>query len=444
MPQFAWELPSGPLRESIEPVLGIRALLPQIQIESRLQTLRLLNGDEKTVLRIQLESGSCQGPQAHALGGLSERVRLQPMKGYQKALRRVYKQLQLELGLQPAERDLLLEALGTLGVDPAGYSTQLQFQFTPRTPAGLAAREIHLHLLGTLEANVPGARAGTDSEFLHDLRVATRRARSALSQIKGVLAEEDVVRFQQMLGWIGQITGPTRDLDVYLLAFPGYRDSLPEQVRGDLNPLHDYLVEHQRAAQEALAKRLGSPHFRKIVKEWRALLEAPPADSDVAPNAERPIGQVASERIYKIYKRVLKEGLAIDADTQAEHLHELRKNCKKLRYLMEFFQSLYPRKRIRGLVRVVKVLLDNLGSFQDLEVQADKLRALGRQMMDEGKAPAETLLAMGMLVDGLLRRQGEVRGEFAQTFAEFAEAENQREFKALFGQAAGSAGTKVT
>jgi len=76
--------------------------------------------------------------------------------------------------------------------------------------------------------------------------------------------------------------------------------------------------------------------------------------------------------------------------------------------------------------------LDSLGSFQDLEVQADKLRDYARQMVEEGETPHDTLLAMGMLVDGLLRRQEEARIEFAGSFSSFSDSKNQDTFKALF------------
>ena len=47
-------------------------------------------------------------------------------------------------------------------------------------PAGAAAAAILLRLLDTIDANVAGVLADTDTEFLHDLRVSVRRTRSAL------------------------------------------------------------------------------------------------------------------------------------------------------------------------------------------------------------------------------------------------------------------------
>lgn len=133
-----------------------------------------------------------------------------------------------------------------------------------------------------------------------------------------------------------------------------------------------------------------------------------------------------------MYLRVLRDGKAIVDDSPAEQLHELRKECKKLRYLMEFFRSIYPEKKIARLIKALKQLLDNLGSFQDLEVQADTIRDYARQMVEEGNPHHDTLLAMGMLVDGMLNRQQQAREAFADRFASFSTPENQRVFQTLF------------
>ena len=72
--------------------------------------------------------------------------------------------------------------------------------------------------------------------------------------------------------------------------------------------------------------------------------------------------------------------MAITDETPSEALHELRKNCKKLRYLIEFYRSIYSEKDVKPAIKALKILLDNLGLFQDLEVQANKLREFAHQM----------------------------------------------------------------
>ena len=297
----------------------------------------------------------------------------------------------------------------------------------------VAGQIILRHLLAALKANEAGLRADLDSEFLHDFRVAVRRTRSALGQVKGIFPPEVVDRFAPRFAWLGQITGPTRDLDVYLLNFDQYKASLPASIRDDLNPLYDFLQARQKQVHQAMVKALDSPDYRKLIEEWSEFLVAPLPEQPSASNALLPIRELADRRIWRIYRRILKNGRAIGPDARAEALHELRKQCKKLRYLMEFFQSLYPKNRIKRLIRILKGLQDNLGDHQDFEVQEQTLKAFSREMMTSGSVPSETLLAMGILVQNLDQRRYRARDEFAGRFADFESADHQALFRALFG-----------
>ncbi len=437
VPRFAWDLPPSPLRARIAPLLEMRALLPQAQVRVSRRTFRVLDDEEKTVLRLLFESSEARPPMGGETQALDNRLRLLPVRGYPEPLAQVQKAL-AQLQLKAPEQNPLAEALTALGRKPVEYSSKLNFSFDPNTRADQAAKAIHLHLLNTIEVNIAGTKADLDSEFLHDLRVAVRRTRSALTQVKGVFEDAVVQRYKEGFGWVGQVTGPTRDMHVYLLEFEDYRKALPERFRADLDPLHRFLEEHQKSAHRQLVKDLNSPHFRTLLKTWRQFLESPPPKRPQAPKAALPIVEVAGQRIWRSYKKVMQDGSSLTPDSPAERLHELRKDCKKLRYLIEFFSSLYTEAKIKPLIKSLKRLLDALGSFQDLEVQADKLRDLAHQMADEGKVPADTLLAMGMLVDGLLRRQQAARGEFDARFADFSESKNRRLFKTLFSPAARS------
>jgi CHAD domain-containing protein len=340
--------------------------------------------------------------------------------------------LDRDLGLEPVHTTVLPEALAAAGRRPGDYSSKLDYRLAPDERADVSTKEILLGLLDTLEANIEGARANLDSEFLHDLRVATRRTRSALTQIKSVFASEVVEEYKALFVWLQQVTGPVRDLDVYLLDFDDYRNSLPVPLQPHLEPMRDFLAGHYDATQKTLARALGSAKFKSLLKSWRAFLEAPVPERSAVPNAMRPTKDVADARIWNMYRRVRKEGRAITAHSPATELHELRKSCKKLRYLLEFFGSLYAKKQVRGPTKMLKVLLDNLGKYQDLAVQADHLREMARQMRGEGRAETDTLLAMGVLVGDLFNRQERARVEFTQTFGAFDAEEQQVLFRRLF------------
>jgi CHAD domain-containing protein len=430
-PGFTEDLPPGSLRERLAPVLQMRVLLPQVTIAQQQRTLRVLDNEEKTVVRVVLQENRYAAVYGKCSGELDGRVLLKPLKGYDKHFEALRAQLE-KLKLIPAEQTLYEDALAGIGRKPGDYSSKLNYMLAPDARADATAKKIMLSLLDTLEANVKGAKANLDSEFLHDLRVATRRTRSAMSQIKSVFEPQELAPFKEGFGWIGKVTGPMRDMDVYLLQFPEYKASLPPVVQEDLDPFHDFLLKHQQEAQQTLIKKLNSPHFRKLMKSWRAWLNLSVPKKPKAPNALRPIAELSDQRIRKLYAKVMKEGGAIKPDSPPERLHDLRKDCKKLRYMMEFFQSLYPKPEIRRLVKEMKTLLDNLGEFQDLQVQAESLEDLGQQMMKEG-APASALMAMGILVGKLLERQVKAREEFADLFTAFSSEVNQKAFKQLFG-----------
>ena len=227
--------------------------------------------------------------------------------------------------------------------------------------------------------------------------------------------------------------GHRADLDVYLLKLPAYRDSLPTAMQADLGPLQAYLEKHQKSEQQKLERQLGSARCRHLLQDWRAFLEQDYHPETWPEKASSPIGVTANRRIWKSYRRVLKEGAAIDNHSPAAALHELRIDCKKFRYLMEFFQSLYPPGKIRKQIKALKSLQDNLGDFQDLEVQAEALKGFGHQMQAESSnLPSETFMAMGVLVDLLYQRQEIERSKFAERFARFARPENRRICKELF------------
>jgi CHAD domain-containing protein len=130
----------------------------------------------------------------------------------------------------------------------------------------------------------------------------------------------------------------------------------------------------------------------------------------------------------------MRRGHAIGAGSPASDLHELRIACKKLRYLMEFFRSLYPAEAIGQLVRALKTFQDTLGEFQDLEVQQQQLRGFERAMAREARLPRKTREAIELLVKGLGDRQDGVRRAFRERFAEFSGLETRESFRRLFGR----------
>ena len=430
-PKFVHDLPTSEFRQQLAPVLEMRELVQQVKIGTRQTVVNVLNVEDKTVVRILIEEHSTRPPGSKSSCRIGRRVVVRAVRGYLKPYQRLVDFL-YEQKFVAVKNNLLRLALAETGRTPGDYSSKLNLRLDPEMRADQAAREILLRLLNIMQINESGVCEGTDTEFLHDFRVAIRRTRSALSQIKAVLPEAAVNKYRAEFAWLGQITTPTRDLDVYLLSFDDYRERIPANAREDLKPLHDFLQAHREVEQAALAKALKSARYRSLVNNWRALLESSPPTRGLPANALRPVFPLADERIWHVYTRALKQGRAIGPDTPAVALHELRKTCKKLRYLMEFFQSLYPAREIKQLIHVLKSLQDNLGQFQDYEVQVETLKRFSHQMVEEDKVNPDTLLAMGMLIERLEDSQKLARKEFSERFEAFAADENVEHFRKIF------------
>jgi CHAD domain-containing protein len=421
VPLFSKEFEPGIMRETLEPLLEMRALLPVCLLDYEAYQLNIINKDAKTILRLLIEDyGQCNNI-----------VLLQPVKGYDKAAEHMTELLTTKLGLTVTEQPVLLAALQFQGRKPKDYSSKLNINLDPEMRADIAGKYIYSHLLNAIKANEQGTIANTDSEFLHDFRVAVRRTRAGLSQIKGILPVATSAYYADFFSWLGQITGPTRDLDVYLLSFEHYKSSLPASIREDLNPLYDFLLVKQQKAQKELAKKLQSTKYQSTLSEWEQFLKEPSFNKPLEQNAKLPIKYLADRRIFKVFNRVLLEGDAINDSSPAEALHDLRKSCKKLRYLMEFFQSLYPEHQIKFLIKNLKELQDVLGDFQDYATQELTLKLFSEEMITINTS-ATTFLAMGVLIQNLDTLRFRARKDFASRFEDFKQEENQTAFRQLF------------
>jgi CHAD domain-containing protein len=418
-------LPLGPLRDHLGPVVGVRALLPVARAVSSLRESRVLNSDEKTIARITVDRMSVTYP---AAGTVPPRVAVTALRGYQPQALRLVDQLAAAPGVADGSGSGLEAALAAVGRRPGDYSGKINVQLTPRMPASAALAILLTALLDTLEANVNGTVRDIDTEFLHDLRIAVRRTRSALKLAGDALPDGVAGRFRPEFKWLGDLTTPTRDLDVYLLGFSGMAASLVAATAEELEPFHDYLRRSRAAEQRLLVRGLRSARFARLSTQWRQALTAA-ANGRPRPSAAR----LAASRIARAHRRVLRDGSAINATSPPESLHELRKRCKELRYLLELFGSLYDPGEQWRAVRELKSLQDCLGEFQDTQVQHEELRAFAEQMMAERAAPAATLLAMGEIAAGLIIRQRQARGEFTGRFRDFASPASQGRISTLIG-----------
>jgi CHAD domain-containing protein len=427
----ALDLPAGPVWDRISMLVRPRALLPIVKVVSTASVIRLLNADGKTVVRLIADRATvtAAATQAGTTAELPTRLAIAEVRGYPGQARKAASLLAAVPGVSAASQREFSAALTALGRHPADYSSSVEAEITAAMPAAVAVARLLLRLLDTIENNIDGVLRDIDTEYLHDFRVAVRRTRSAIKLLGGVLPADLAEHYATEFKWLGDLTTPTRDLDVHLLGFDAMTEQLVAASPADLEPLHAFLIRRRALEFRRLARALRGPRFHAITDDWRkALLEI----RDTGSRKRRlTAGTLALATTGRAFRRIAALGGAITPDSPPESLHNLRKRAKELRYLLEFFAPLHDPVAYRKVVGDLKQLQDCLGEFQDSQVQREEIHALADAMLAERAAPAATLLAMGEIAAKLTLGQAEARADFARRFARFAGPDGQQRVRTL-------------
>ena len=273
--------------------------------------------------------------------------------------------------------------------------------------AGEATRKIFRDLLIALQTPTESTFVGRDPEALHDLRVATRRTRSALSQLSRAVSSDAVSHFIPEFKWLGDLTGECRDLDVWIPDLEARRRGLPADEAGALSFIESLVHEARDRAHSEVVSGLSSDRFLLLLNDWKISLSEETPHSTPSPDEDTAVKDFADRRIHKAYKRVRRISRDLGGEPQAEALHRLRIAAKKYRYLLEFFRGLFQHDQINDRIKELKNLQDVLGELNDREFQRVRLAAFANDL--EATSQAGLLAFMRKLGSDIDRRQEELR-----------------------------------
>jgi CHAD domain-containing protein len=431
--EFAWDLPSGPFRDSLQPIIDARRLLPQVEVEIHGRMLDVLDHDRKTVARIRIEGGRARTPRrASPWRCIPTLVTLTALRGYEAAYERLLRIIESRPELEKSLANLQVIALQAAGAAPPRDLSRFDVVLVPSVRADAGARQIHKALLDIIVANEPGVRADLDSEFLHDYRVCLRRTRSLLGQIKNVLPADAVTHFRDEFRWLAQATNPTRDLDVLLLSLRQMSDGRPPD---DLSALLAFLNRKQQQEHRRLERLLESERYRGLLASWGDFLENPP-EVPAPAEAVLPLVEVTSRRIWHLYRRLVDQARAIHDKTPANEIHQVRIAAKKLRYLIDATRSLHERRQLDRIIESLKSVQNALGDFNDAHLQERHLLDCGRALAEAGAAESGALLTIGRLAENARNRAASMREQVSSELSRFCEDDIRAEFARLFKRTA--------
>ena len=217
---------------------------------------------------------------------------------------------------------------------------------TPAYSRQAAFQAIARACLHQLVANRPAMQSG-DPEGLHQMRVALRRLRAAISLFADMLVDPQTEEMKTQLKWITQELGPARELDVFVKrVVRPVTDGKPNGPGAAL-----LAKELQQSARMPLPapERPSNPRAFAILFSTRrtgSRLAAGRAIPTISPAAlrERPIVAAAADELRRRWKKIMKVGAQLHA-LDPQRRHKMRIQAKKLRYASEFFAGAFPGKK---------------------------------------------------------------------------------------------------
>jgi triphosphatase len=240
-----------------------------------------------------------------------------------------------------------------------------------------------------------GPPAVTDTEPVHQMRVALRRLRACLSAFRHATDTPAMRALNEDARQLSGLLGPARDWDVFI-AETGAAVAMAIGDDPALGRLLDRAARRRRAAYAALRRYLAGAAFRRMGIRlagmaggtgWRAAL-APDQQAALASDIRDFAGTVMDRRL----KRVRRAGERIDGLEEAA-LHGIRLDGKRLRYAAEIFAPLFERKKVARFQRRLMELQERLGKLNDGAVTAD----LMAQLMGTGRAGGKRAYAAGIV-----------------------------------------------
>lgn len=396
---------SGPVGERVRAVAGKKKVRPLFEVRTRRRVLSI-EADGLPPGEIALDETAIRTGARNGVTRL-HRVEIEAPEPAQVSLRPLVEELRAACRLRPTRLTKYEAGVLTAGLEPVadGFgATRIEVD----APIGRVGLAVLRRQFAVMFAREPGTRMGDDIEELHDMRVASRRLRAALSLFAQFLPPS-AAKLGEDLRWIGHSLGAVRDLDVQLEQFDRWLEA--RDVDHDaLSALRSLLEAERSAARAAMLADLDSHRYELFVGRFGRMLRSSRGRRSGPPSL--PARTVAPDLIEARFRAFRKAADQIRDDSPAADYHRLRIRGKRLRYALEFLSDLYPG---RSLIKRVVALQDLLGLHQDADVAVDRLRRLALERNAE--LPPETIFAMGEIAERYRLSAARLRDQFPKTYA---------------------------
>lgn len=258
------------------------------------------------------------------------------------------------------EHDALTDA--SRDIEPPRKAGPIDFG-SRHTYAAIAAA-VARNIFAQWMANAHGVTTHGSSEYVHQMRIALRRMRTAYRFFGEELEHAALVPEKGDLKWIGQLLGDVRDWDVLAEdTFPAIaRAALGQEGRGEhWDAAAERVAAHRKQAAQALREAMQSPRYALLLIQVARQVAVLVARSTA--RRARPLNPDGRKSLRKRYKKLAR---AVDLKSLTpESRHRLRIDAKRLRYAIEFLAPALDGRQRRRMTANTSALQDALGLAND-------------------------------------------------------------------------------
>lgn len=294
-------------------------------------------------------------------------VELRLINGQPAALYGVARLLSRQLRLHPVHTPLLARAAAFRTDETAKPVKARRIKIDLKSSTIAVFKHVAWQCLDQLQDNENGVFGSHNIEFIHQARVALRRLRTALRLFNSELPVGFSDKWGQAWRDVGEQLGNARNWDVFC------GEMLPA-IEADLGNHPDVVQLKEFAQQKRDEAHIqtqqwlrGQRYSLTMIAFYEALLALPDQQKE-------RVGSFADKALKKRHKHFCR-GALIAHTLTGEERHEVRIDLKKLRYTLDFFESLYPSKQLQPFLAALAETQELLGHMNDL-VTGEMLLAL--------------------------------------------------------------------
>jgi len=256
--------------------------------------------------------------------------------------------------------------------------------------------------------NRAGCEIGIDSEYVHDMRVALRKIRTALQCFRDYIGRREYLYLKNNCKWIAFFLGKVRDCDVYKVKV---LNLLPEVREKNSNYEMKYILEELNRIREenrrVMKLNFKSRRYKSFVLKFEGFCKNICGLKNHKEILLRDLFQETLNKILKSLKKNIKRVRNAGLSADDIDIHRLRINFKKLRYTFEFFADLLNENQ-RMVRQKLPDIQNALGDYVDTFFILD-LTCLLEERIGSNRYSREALILLKNILKSAQKHKDELK-----------------------------------